>query len=752
MMVRKEHNPAISIVINTLNRGPSLHATLESFQWLRYRGDFEVIVVNGPSTDNSEEVIARWAGRIRAARCPVANLSISRNIGICLARGEITAFIDDDAIPEPEWLEQLAAAYDDPQVGAAGGFVFDHTGYDFQAQYCVIDRFGHGDSTVRQPMPHLSYPKSLRFPHLLGANSSFRTAALLEIGGFDEEFEYFLDETDVCARIVDAGYLIAQLPNAYVHHKFAPSNIRGTNRIPRNRYPIIKNKIYFILKHAREFYAPEVLMREQSAFIASQRAEMSSVHEAGLISAEDLKTFDRDVERAMEVGMRRGMEGPKPDAMIDENKRRTWTGDFLSFAPLPDIDQCTLVLVSRGYPPDHSHGIATFSRDLAEAYAARGNIVHVIAQSPDIDRVDFEKGVWVHRIVPKARPHSPESAEVGLPADIWNWSASAHAETVRIATHRRVDVVEAPIWDCEGAAFLFDRRWPLVTSLHTTHHFWLDSHPEHRQDPAWMARFSTPLLKTERLLMEGSDAIRANSHAIRTEIEQAYGFRFDDGKVQVIPHGLKLAANTPSATPAPRGDGAAVVLFVGRLEARKGIDVLLDAIPRVLEEIPSVVFRIIGDKSQPSPSGKSYAEEFLSSNAGKRFAAQVRFEGHVDAATLSAAYAECDLFVAPSRFESFGLVFLEAMRAGKPVIGCSAGGMPEVIEDGVCGLLVPPGNAEALAAAILRLLLSEPLRHAYGAAGSARFRTLFSVARMAAESTTLYRTARGIRPPREDGR
>lgn len=749
MTVRKKRYPAISIVINTLNRGPSLHKTLESFQWLRYSGDFEVIVVNGPSMDNSEEVIARWAGRIRTARCPVANLSVSRNIGICLARGEVVAFIDDDAIPEPEWLEQLAAAYDDPQVGAAGGFVFDHTGYDFQAQYCVIDRFGDADSTVRVPMPHLSYPKSLRFPHLLGANSSFKTAALLEIGGFDEEFEYFLDETDVCARIVDAGYLIAQLPNAYVHHKFAPSNIRGTNRIPRNRYPIIKNKIYFILKHAREFYAPEVLMREQSAFVAYQRAEMSSAHESGLVSAADLKTFDRDVERAMEVGLRRGAEGPRPDAMIHENKRKAWTGDFLSFTPVPDTDGCTLVLVSRGYPPDHSHGIATFSRDLAEAYAARGNIVHVIAQSPDIDRVDFEEGVWVHRIVPKSHPPSAQSSEIGLPADIWNWSASAHTETMRIATHRRVDVVEAPIWDCEGSAFLFDRRWPLVTSLHTTHHFWLDSHPEHRRDPEWMARFSTPVLRAERMLMEGSDAIRANSRAIRTEIEQAYGFHFDDAKVQVIPHGLKPMASSPSAIPIPGGDGAPVVLFVGRLEARKGIDVLLDAIPKVLEEIPSVVFRIIGNKSQLSPSGKTYAEEFLSSEAGKRFAARVSFEGHVDAAALSNAYAECDLFVAPSRFESFGLVFLEAMRAGKPVIGCSAGGMPEVIEDGVCGLLVPPGNAEALAAAILRLLLSKQLRHAYGEAGSARFRTHFSVARMAAESVTLYQTARGIRPTRE---
>ena len=67
----------------------------------------EVIVVNGPSTDNSEAVIASWGSRIRAARCDVANISVSRNIGICMAQGDIVAFIDDDAVPEPEWLAQL---------------------------------------------------------------------------------------------------------------------------------------------------------------------------------------------------------------------------------------------------------------------------------------------------------------------------------------------------------------------------------------------------------------------------------------------------------------------------------------------------------------------------------------------------------------------------------------------------------------------------------------------------------------------
>ena len=80
--------PTVSVIINTLNRGDMLSKVLTSLQWLKYEGDFEVIVVNGPSTDNTASVLEEWDGRIRVGQCDVANLSVSRNIGINMARGE----------------------------------------------------------------------------------------------------------------------------------------------------------------------------------------------------------------------------------------------------------------------------------------------------------------------------------------------------------------------------------------------------------------------------------------------------------------------------------------------------------------------------------------------------------------------------------------------------------------------------------------------------------------------------------------
>jgi glycosyltransferase involved in cell wall biosynthesis/GT2 family glycosyltransferase len=730
--------PSFSIVINTLNRGPVLQKTLDSFRWLKYAGEFEVVVVNGPSTDNSEQVIESWLPHIRAGKCDVANLSVSRNVGICMAKGDIIAFIDDDAIPEPEWLAQLAEAYSDPMVGAVGGLVFNHTGYDFQYKYCLVDRFGNADLSLPGPMPHLSFPKSGRFPHLLGCNSSFRRSALLEIGGFDEEYEYFLDETDVCLRIVDAGYIIAQLPKAYVHHKYAPSNIRGENKVVRYRYPIIKNKIYFMLKHSKEFYSLERIMEEQQAFIQAQRNDVDWCHSQGLLSDSDVATFEVDLKRAIEIGLSRGIEGVKIDAMISNDKLERYNGNFKQFNLSIADDFKSIVLISRDYPPNHGGGIATFTKDLAESLGALGNIVHVITLSADNNRVDFENGVWIHRIVLRDIELSYEARKRNIPKHIWDWSATAFEEAIRIASHRQIDVIEAPIWDCEGVAFYLDRRWPLVTSLHTTLKFWLDTHDEKRNDDDWMNGFAVPMLSLEHELMVKADGVRANSKAIINEIEKKYQFQFPERITKLIPHGMAFSSAVESTVV----NSGIEILYVGRLELRKGIDIFLQAIPQVLRSIPNSRVKVIGDNTLLGPDGLTFMDKFLSDSSNKDLLDRIIFKGRVGDDELLRAYKACDIFVAPSRFESFGLIFLEAMREAKPVIGCNAGGIPEVVVNEVNGLLIEPGNIKQLFDAILRLALNQDLRLKMGEAGKRIFEEKFTSKRMANESVILYSIAK----------
>lgn len=734
---------SFSVVINTYNRAEGLRKTLESLLKLAYPR-FEIVVVNGPSTDHTEEVIGAFSSRIKAATCDVRNLSVSRNIGICAAAGDIVAFIDDDAMPEPEWLAQLAAAYDDPSIGAVGGKVFDHTGYHFQYEYATADRLGNAQWQLSEATPHLNFPYSMRFPYLQGTNTSYRRHALLEIGGFDEEYEYYLDETDVCLRMNDRGYIIRQLPDAYVHHKFLPSHVRDENRVAKYRYPVVKNKIYFALKNARNHMSMHEIVNDVRQFVEGQFADVDFHIAGGRLGQADRQQLNDDVNRAWERALERGMSAGRE--LINSEKLERYGCSFKIALKEGEVAAINvrkhIVLVSRDYPPGHAGGIATFNRDLAVELAGLGHTVVVITESKDINRVDFEDGVWVHRILKQSFPLSREAIELKIPQHIWDWSATTFEEVKRIESHRKIDVVETPVWDCEGIAFVLDRRWPLVVSLQTTLHFWLESHPEQRADAEWMVSFGKPMLELEKYVMRGADGVRSISAAIASEIENAYSFQFDRSLLQVQPLGLAAVPESTAVESVTKKE--LTLLFVGRLEARKGVDVLLQALPAVFSEFPSLRVRILGDNTLVGPDGHTYQQRFLAQAAGKQYLNRVSFEGRVDDSALRSAYADCDVFVGPSRFESFGLVFLEAMREGKPVIGCRAGGMPEVIKDGETGLLVNPGDSSELVQALLKLFRSKELRSQLGGNAKRDFRERFTAVRMAQDSLGLFASAKVV--------
>ena len=139
-------HPAVSVIVCTDGRAGPLKTCLDSLRYLRYP-NFEVVVVAGPTRDGTHELCEGYGDAIKFGTCPERNLSMSRNIGVRLADGEILAFLDDDAIPEPEWLDDLVPAFDDPEVAVAGGFLLDHTGKEYQCTYATVDRYGSADQT-----------------------------------------------------------------------------------------------------------------------------------------------------------------------------------------------------------------------------------------------------------------------------------------------------------------------------------------------------------------------------------------------------------------------------------------------------------------------------------------------------------------------------------------------------------------------------------------------------------------------------
>jgi glycosyltransferase involved in cell wall biosynthesis len=142
------------------------------------------------------------------------------------------------------------------------------------------------------------------------------------------------------------------------------------------------------------------------------------------------------------------------------------------------------------------------------------------------------------------------------------------------------------------------------------------------------------------------------------------------------------------------------------------------------------------DEDGRGPTHRAAAEALVA-----RYPGRVEMTGMLPREALVEQYARADIFVAPSRYESFGLIFLEAMMHGAACVGTRAGGIPEVVEDGTTGLLVPPEDPAALAEALARLVGDAPLRRRMGEAGLAAYRQKFTAERMAEMAEAPYRAA-----------
>jgi len=162
-----------------------------------------------------------------------------------------------------------------------------------------------------------------------------------------------------------------------------------------------------------------------------------------------------------------------------------------------------------------------------------------------------------------------------IPRHLWNFSHTMFEEAKEIASRRRIDAVYAPVWDVEGIAFLVAKTFPLITSLQTTMASYLDANEEKRRDTTFLRTFAKPVLALEKRLMVESDRIHAISHAIVSEIERQYDFRFDPARVDMIPLGLADWSALHADAPAPLAEGAVRLCFIGRMEFRKGADVFL---------------------------------------------------------------------------------------------------------------------------------------------------------------------------------
>ncbi len=717
----------VSVVICTYNRHDYLARCLDYLKGQDYP-HFEVIVVNGPSTDATAALLAT-RNDLKIVNNPRRNLSVSRNLGINKASGDIIAFIDDDALPFNSWLTEIVQRYRRalPNVVGVGGRTYYAGTLKFQFEDGIIDSFGNF-TLVKADDQRIHDGRHYRI--MVGTNCTFRRDALLAVGGFDEQYDYFHDESDLAVRLQNAGGVIAHAPSAYLRHEFAQSHNR-LGKYSFNWYAIAKNCVYFAVKNGGHGFTRLQKALNAWSVIYNERCKvfLAAWRQGELSFAETLK-----YNRMALLGAVRGYLDSYPERRLGNDL----AGDeaFLQYLNVSHGNkriggkQLHILIVSQEFPPGSYGGIGIYYQNLLKELLQMGHRVTVISRGKTDETITA--GPYTHIMV---GPDDAMSIWSNLPNISKNAAWCAHTAALIEMVHkvRPIDVIESALWDFEGVGALLVRdalKIPLVVRLVTPMLVAAETN-------GWEVNEDINLCaQMERHLVEQADAVIAISESIHKTFSTKYEIAPDSrwsvqlGGVQPWPSYCVLS--NYSEFPADLIKGEVQVLFVGRLESRKGISVFMKALAIALPKDLRISVWIAGNDVE---GWQKKAQGILQ----KKDLSRVQFMGVVDDSRKELLYAYTDFLVFPSRYESFGLVALEAMVHGTPVIGARAGAIPEVVLDGFCGLLFDAEDEMELAEKILLLADNKKLREQLAKNAKIRAEEL-SARNMAENSVSIYRT------------
>lgn len=398
-----------------------------------------------------------------------------------------------------------------------------------------------------------------------------------------------------------------------------------------------------------------------------------------------------------------------------------------------------ICLISREYPPETGFGgIATFVKHLAHGLKELGNEVVVVALAKETEKVVDDNGVTVHRVLPYKLEGELDAVNRCMPYSryvllttlgLWSKFLSLHRE-------RPFDVVESPELLAESLYASVLRVVPLVIRLYTPHSKFIAENL-HNTAATFDHLFVAML---ERVAMGGADVLTCPSNDLAEFVAKDLPYPLE--QISIIRNPIDPDEFSPEGSLSIPKDDKTKVLFVGRLEERKGIQYLIEAIPKVLSECPNTQFIVIGDDTINASGGqRSVLADLKDTLRAAGCEQNVTFIPRVLLSELPAYYRSADISVVPSLYDNSPYTCLEAMSCGRAVIGTSAGGTREYIEDGESGVIVPPKDSQALATAITKLI-KEPAYRQY-LSSNARRRVLekFQRRKIAEETVNLYEIA-----------
>lgn len=382
--------------------------------------------------------------------------------------------------------------------------------------------------------------------------------------------------------------------------------------------------------------------------------------------------------------------------------------------------------MSQEYPPETGWGgIGSYVHEMAAALAIRGHYIVVLSRALERESDEVNGGLHVYRILPRKG--------LGSVRFFWRfqrfWDGYRYAVAKKldeIVREHRIDIIEAP--EARGETCYYQltrhRRPAVVVKLHTPR--WLVDKLA-RNSPALWNRFE---YFAEKMTIQKADVVYSCSRALLDAGKEFFPKR----DYAVVHNPIALSQGLP-----PKEDDGKTVLFVGRLEWRKGVQVFGKVIPQVLERIKGARFVFLGPDS--SWHGGDSLKEFIVDQIPEEMKGSLIFAGGVSRQDVLDHLRRAAVCVLPSLWENFPYTCLEAMACGCSVVGSRNGGMAEMIEDGVSGILIDPEKPEGISDAIVMLLNDGNLRKRMGESAVARISELFLTDRIVDQTLEIYRRA-----------
>jgi glycosyltransferase involved in cell wall biosynthesis/GT2 family glycosyltransferase len=618
----------------------------------------EIVLVIDHAPELEAECRQRWPKVRVISNREQQGLSGARNCGLAESGGEVVAFLDDDAVAAPDWIERLGNAYADPLVLGAGGTVRPLWGEGRPAWFPA--EFDWVVGCTHSGMP--SEREAVR--NLVGANMSFRREPLVEVGGFRHELGRIgkipagCEETDLCIRIgkrYPEGTILFD-PAAMVEH-FVPAE--------RGRLS------YFSSRCRGEGRSKAIL--------------------AGLVGSDSGLSEERSyVRRTLPIGFLRGLSdaargdfsGLKRSATLVFGLAKTTTGYLGARGEAKRIarrresdderpERPLRVLMVTPLSPLSQGGVERHVMEVSRRLAAGGAEVEVLCTNPGGPGLVEEERNGVKIRTVRAWPADRD----------WCFAPRLWREMGR----QRWDVVHVQSYHTLVAPLAMLRALTLGVPYLVTFHGGGHSSETRNRARRMQRRLLRPLLKRAKRLVA----------VARFEID-AYGgeLGLPAEKFALIPNGTDLAF---SATASTNGtpDGPAAIASIGRLERYKGHHRVIAAFPYVLEREPESRLLIVGTgpyeadlRNQAAELGIDDKVEFTSVPPDQPRA-------------MAELLGQISLVVLLSEFETHPLVALEAAAAGRRLLVADAGGLAELAEDGFARAIPLDESAEGIARAVI---------------------------------------------------